>query len=108
MCGQVCDISLNVDAKSLLKFRELYSMRILCAYSCGLCSLFTPHQSTVLGMKSNVEPKFCLQATDRTGGESYCSLAVAVVQIVHGTALLAVYIRLQSERCFFLIQSDSC
>jgi hypothetical protein len=53
---------------------------------------------------SKVHVRFCVEAIDKTGGEDYCTLAIALVQVVNekdATAPHAVDMQLQSERGLF-------
>jgi hypothetical protein len=60
---------------------------------------------------SKVHVQFCIEATDKTGSKDYCTLAVALVQIVNEkyvTAPHAVYTKLQSERGLFHTWPHEC
>jgi hypothetical protein len=61
------------------------------------CTL--PHKEQKVRFIYNV-----LQKTNRTGGEDYCQLAVALAQDVHGkdTTLHIVYAELYPERSSFM------
>jgi hypothetical protein len=66
-------------------------------------------QSTTHGMRSQVHLQFYVEATDRNGGDDYCSLAATFVQVVHDkdtAAPHATYATLQSKKGFFHMQLD--
>jgi hypothetical protein len=65
--------------------------------------IYLPHQSTISVhvAKVRVHLQFCAEAIERTGGEDYSPLAVALVQVLHEKympASHAVYMKLNSER----------
>lgn len=69
------------------------------------------HQSTILihGVKIQVHLHFCAEAIERTRGEDYSPLAVALVQVVYEEdtpASHAVYMKLRSERGPFHMPPD--
>jgi hypothetical protein len=66
-----------------------------------------PLQSTTHGIRSQVHLQFYVEATDRNGGDDYCSLAAAFVQAVHDKDIAAphaMYAKLQSKRGLFHMQ----
>jgi hypothetical protein len=77
---------------------------------CGDCLVHSllklPLQSIIHGIRSQVHLQFYVDSTDRNGGDDYCPLAAALVQVIHDkdtAALHAMYAKLQFKRGLFLM-----
>jgi hypothetical protein len=80
------------------------------AYSCRLWRKFTPLLENAASSVNNTQCDrqvhwSCVEATDRTGGKDYCSLAAALAQAVHEqdtTVPHAVYAKCTLRKAHFM------